>query len=428
MRTARIAAFSATLALAALAGCKGHGAYTSDGLKEANNRVSGLKAGNAYQQAEQAFFAGDLEKARKAIDNSVLINPSLAKSHLLKGRIMIEQGDLEGALDTLQKAEACDSNCTEAYYYEGIVFERFAQADKALEKYQKAAELEGTNAQYAVAAAEMMVDLGNLDGAETFLTSRKATFEHNAGVRQTLGHIAMIRHKYEKACMLFNEARLLAPDDTGILEDLVQSQVATGKFAEAEFNLDKLLKVPSNKDRRDLKMMRARCLAEVDRPLEARDLLIELTGDSAGQKDAEAWVGLGHVCFVLHDMNRLRMASSRVIALAPASPEGYMLKAMWQRHMEDAAGALASLDEAVRLRGQRIDPLMLRGMILQDMGRFDDAIDSYAMVLQQDPDNADAKAAYDGVLQLRTAMGLETPGPGTATVPEEPPAGAPQDR
>jgi tetratricopeptide (TPR) repeat protein len=427
MHTVRLAAISTALALAALAGCKGHGEYTQKGLIDANNRMSGLKAGNAYQQAEQAFFAGDLEKARKAVDNSVLINPNLAKSHLLKGRIMIEQGDLEGALESLQKAEACDPNCTEAYYYEGIVFERFAQSDKALEKYQKAAELEATNAQYAVATAEMMVDLGRLDEAETFLTTRKASFEHNAGVRQTLGHIAMIRHKYEKACMLFNEARLLAPDDTGILEDLVHSQVATGRFAEAEFNLDKLLKVPTNKSRRDLKMMRARCLSEVDRPLEARDLLIDLTGDSAGQKDAEAWVGLGHVCFVLHDMNRLRMASARVIALAPASPEGYMLKAMWQRHMEDAEGVLASLDEAVRLRGQRIDPLILRGMILQDMGQLDQAIDSFAMVLQQDPANTDAKAAYESLLQQRTAMGFEAPGPGTATVPEQAPAGDPQD-
>lgn len=419
MHTVRFAAISATLALAALAGCKGHGEYTSKGITEANSRVSGLKAGNAYQQAEQSFFAGDLEKARKAIDNSVLINPSLAKSHLLKGRIMIEQGDLEGALESLQKAEACDPNCTEAYYYEGIVFERFAQSDKALEKYQKAAELEGTNAQYAVAAAEMMVDLGRLDEAETFLTTRKASFEHNAGVRQTLGHIAMIKHKNEKAAMLFNEARLLAPDDTGILEDLVHAQIATGKFPEAEFNLDRLLKVPGNKGRRDLKMMRARCLAEVDRPLEARDLLIDLTGDAAGQKDAEAWVGLGHVCFVLHDMNRLRMASARVIALAPASPEGYMLKAMWQRHMEDHEGALASLDEAVRLRGQRIDPLMLRGMILQDMGQLDEAMSSFAMVLQQDPENRDAKAAYDSLVQQRTAAGLETPGPANATVPEQ---------
>jgi cytochrome c-type biogenesis protein CcmH/NrfG len=103
-----------------------------------------------------------------------------------------------------------------------------------------------------------------------------------------------------------------------------------------------------------------------------------------------------------------------------------MLKAMWQRHMGDAAGALASLDEAVKLRGQRTDPLMLRGMILQDMGELDQAIDSFATVLQQDPDNQDAKSAYDALLQQRTAQGLETPGPAAATVPEQTPEGDPQ--
>ena len=48
----------------------------------------------------------------------------------------------------------------------------------------------------------------------------QANFPSSAGVRQTLGHIAMMKNDVKRAAELFNEARLLAPDDNGILEDL----------------------------------------------------------------------------------------------------------------------------------------------------------------------------------------------------------------
>jgi tetratricopeptide (TPR) repeat protein len=408
----RTLAAAAALSLACIAGCApGHGKHTSEGLKNSTARVNELKAMNEYQQAEQAFYAGDLDKARKSVDRSETISPNIARIRILKGRIQIEQGDLEGAMDTFQKAEAVDPKCVEAQYYQGILFERFAQSDKALDKFQKAAELEPSNPQYAIASAEMMVDMGKLDEAESYLSGLRTSFEHNAGVRQTLGHLAMMKHEHARAATLFNEARLLAPDDTGILEDLTYAQIATGKFAEAEFNLDRLLKAPANKDRRDLKLMRARCLSEVDRPVEARELLIELTGDSAGQKDAEAWIGLAHSSFVLRDFNRVRMAASRVIALRPDSPEGYMIKAIWQRQVGDLEGAITSLDSAVRFRGERTDPLMLQGMILEDLGQVERARNAYAAVLRQNPEHREAMAALESLASRE--------GEGVTSVPED---------
>jgi tetratricopeptide (TPR) repeat protein len=405
----RMLAVSATLALACLAGCSGHGKSTSEALKASTNKVAGMKSASEYQQAQQAFLSGDLEKALKAVDRSIQINPSVAQSHVLKGRVLLERSDLEGAIESLQRAEAVDPKSVEAQYYLGIVYERFTQPDKALERYAKASELEPSNPQYAVAAAEMMIDTGKFDEAETFLSSRGASFEHNAGVRQTQGHLAMMRGDAKKAATLFNEARLLAPDDTMVLEDLVNAQVATGQFAEAEFNLGRLLKVPANKDRRDLRQMRARCLSNVDRPLEAREVLIELTGSDAGQKDVESWIELGDVCYVLRDMNRLRQASQRIIALAPERYEGYTLKALWQRKQGDLEGALASLDRAVERRGSEIDSLMFKGLVLKELGRTDEASAAFAMVLSEDPSNQAAKQAMESGPVTSAPEGGEQP-------------------
>ncbi len=99
----------------------------------------------------------------------------------------------------------------DAQYYQGVIAERVDRKDEALTRYTKAAELDGTNPQYAVAAAEMMIDLGRVKDAERYLLERRAAFDNNAGVRQLLGHLALINGQADKAVELLNEARLLAP-------------------------------------------------------------------------------------------------------------------------------------------------------------------------------------------------------------------------
>jgi Flp pilus assembly protein TadD len=406
-KTMRARSIALGLTLVALAGCvNGHGKETSKEMTRANNVHQGIKAGNDYQQAEQAYMAGDLDKAMKMVDKSLMIRPDVVKSHVLKGRILLEKSDLENSVNEFQMAEGLDPKCVEAHYYQGIVFERFQQQDKALEQYKKAAELEPSNAQHAVAAAEVMVDMGRIDEAEEYLNSRSSVFEHNAGVRQTLGHIAMLKGDPQKAVDLFNQARLLAPDDPIVLEDLVNAQIATNQFAEAEFTLTRLTKDGPNKDRRDLKQLRARCLMRLDRPVEAREILIQLTQGDEGQKDVESWIELGNLSYMLKDQNRLRNAASRVIAMAPDRPEGFTLKAMWQWRGGEAEAALQTLSKAIERRGHRVEPLLLEGVILSDRGRCDEARGAFQAALADDPENAEAKRALQ---DARIAGVPETP-------------------
>jgi tetratricopeptide (TPR) repeat protein len=376
---------AAVLAMLAAAGCAGNGKYTSEHKVRSHERVAGMKAANEFEQARQAFLVGDLDKALRAVDRSITIHPGVARSHVLRGRIMLEQSNMELSIQSLMKAEEIEPENVEAQYYLGLVHERYSQPQEALARFRKAAELEPSNAQYALATAETMVDLGMVDEAEKFLTNGSLAFKHNAGIRQTLGHIAMIRGDHARAVELFSEARLLAPDDWVVLEDLVQAQIAAGAYADAEFNLSRLLNVSENKERRDLRQMRARCLTKVDRPLEAREILIQLTGDAAGQKDVESWIELGNVCFVLRDMNRVRQAAARIVALAPNRPEGYMLRSLMQRRNGDLAAALESAERAVERRGTNVEPLLLRGLVLKDLGRETEARASFSMAARENP-------------------------------------------
>jgi tetratricopeptide (TPR) repeat protein len=377
-------------AVIAAPGCEStHGKYTKEHMSTAKAKMEALKSATEYKMAEQAFLGNDLPKALKHVEYSISLNEPVAKSHVLLGRIKMEMGDVEAAQAAFEDAKTLDAKSVDAEYYEGILAERIDRKEDALAHYQAAVALDPAKAQYAIATAEMMIELGKVPEAQTFLESRQAAFDHNSGVRQTLGHIAMMKNEPTQAESLFNEAHLLTPDDQGITEDLIRAQIATRKFAEAEYNLSRILTGKENKDRRDLIHMRAACLIQLDRPVEARDILVKLTQDQAGAADIEAWISLGQVSYTLNDMVRVRLASGRIIAIAPQRPEGYILKALALRRAGDLDGAKKNVQTALTLQSTA-DEYVLLGMIQQDQARTNDARLSYAAALRQDPKNETA--------------------------------------
>jgi len=397
MNNSRVSAV-ATLgaAIAVLGGCAGHGEYTKEHIKDSQEKLAQMKSGTEWQMAQQQFLAGDLQKARKTVDKSIALNDQVPKAHVLKGRILMEQGQLENARQCFLEAERLDPTCVDAQYYLGIVHERFNQPEDALQRYTNAMGLDSTNPQYVIAASDMMVQLGKLEEAKTFLLERRSNFEYNGAIRQSLGHIAVLQQEFPLAVNYFNEALLLSPDDLTVLEDLARAQYSSQRFADAEVNLGKLLASDQCKDRRDLKHLRAKCMIAADRPVEARQILVELTGDAQGGADVDAWVDLGSASYILSDKLRLKNVALRLVALAPQRHEGYMFRAMVQRLEGDLTGALASLDAAAARTTLDSTPLLLKGMILQDQGKIDAAKQSYAAATKIDP-NGPARRALESL-------------------------------
>ncbi len=372
--------------LAALAGgCTGgHGKYTKEHLSSAKVKMDGLKSATEWQMGHQAFLAGDLDKALRHTDYSITLNDTVPRSFVLRGRIMLEKGNLEAAATAFDRAEQIDASNVEAKYYKGILAERLNRTEEALACYQSAALLDPSNPQYVIATAETLVDLNRREEARTLLEERRTRFEHSPGVRQLLGQLALMDGDAEKAVAYFGEAKLLAPTDMLVLEDLIHAQMLSGRWADAENNLASLLNNRDYNARRDLKHKRAVCLLEVDRPVEARELYYELTRDSSGSSDVEAWIGLAKISFLLNDMIGARQATARVVAIAPNRAEGHILRALYLRRTGDTAGARTSAQKAVAIT-RTSESLMLLGMIEQDAQNPAAALACYNEALQLDP-------------------------------------------
>jgi tetratricopeptide (TPR) repeat protein len=385
---------AAGLAAATIVGCTpGNGKYTQEFQDQATDRMERVKAGTSWDMARQQFLSGDLEKALKTVDKSLAHAADVPKSHVLRGRILVELGRLETAIDAFDLALDIDPEFTQAHYYRGIVHERWADYQQAFEAYSAAAGIDPTDPQYVVAAAEMLIQLDAPDRAQALLISSEEHFEHNAGVQQTLGHLAVMRGDLDAAIERFQEACLLAPDETGLIEDLARAQIAKGDFAEAEYSLSRLMRRASDdgEPRRDLQHLHARCLLELDRPVDARNIYDALTSDERGNADFAAWLGMGETALMLDDHYRLNRAASQLVAMAPNRHEGHLLRAIVQRDSGHLRAAVRTLDTAIDLCGNDPEPAILQAVIYEQLGDFPQAERAARVALKLDPANSFAR-------------------------------------
>jgi tetratricopeptide (TPR) repeat protein len=395
VRTRSTTALLAALAVSAglLTACGGHGKYTEEGISLAKARLDALKAATEYDMALQAFLAGDLDKASRKAQAARRLSPENAKIPVLEGRIAIERGLMGEALLSLRRAAELDGEQVEAHYYLGVVSERLNETEAAMTHFARAAELEPHNPQHAVAAGEMLIDLGRTGEARAFLEA-SASAAHAAGVQQLLGHVSLIEGDADGACDHFTRARLLAPDDGAILIDLAGAQMEAGRFADAETNLSHLLRDPANTGRRDLLHMKAECLLALNRPVDAREIYRSLSSGE-GASDARAWTGIARTAYQIRDEKTFRRAASRVISIDPGNPEGYMLYAAIQREKQAFAGALETLDTGLMRAGRHADLLAMRSLVLADLDRDDEALVAAHAALELDPGSVAAMRMLD---------------------------------
>lgn len=113
---------------------------------------------------------------------------------------------------------------------------------------------------------------------------------------------------------------------------------------------------------------------------------------------AEAWCQAGTLALARGDSVQAQQACARAVALAPNLAPGHLgLAKAW--HAQQAHGAaLACLDRALVIDASVLDAWFERGLLLQKLGRQEEALFSYERALQLDPGCVAAHANRGNVL------------------------------
>ena len=381
-----IALSGAALLASSLTGCN------QDSLVEekanAKNRWLELRSSMMLDMAQQQFNTGDLTQAEQSVKNGMSIDPTHPGLHVLAGRIEMERGKLERAYHLFAAAIELAPDKPEAYYYQGLVMQRWQRYEGSLELYQKAFEREADNASYLLAVSEAMVELDRVDDALALLESKRDYFDQNAGVRAAIGQLYFMKGQPGQAAEYFRQASLLEPEDTRLQEHLGFALAADGKYPQAIEAFKTVLKSPKEKDRADIQRALASAYLKINQPKEAHGVLIALARSPKG--DVTDWIRLGELSYQQDDLGGALQAASKIMNLTPERYEGYLLAGMvWQKR-GNLNNALQMFDRAAQAAPTSTEPLILRGLSLQKAGRNAAAAEAYNEALRRQPDDARA--------------------------------------
>jgi tetratricopeptide (TPR) repeat protein len=358
-----------------------------DARAEARQRMNTYSAQFTYDQAEQEFQAGQFDRALRDIDRAIAQAPEVAEFDLLKGRIHLETARLEPAVQSFFAALEKNPQLAEAHYFAGIVFQRWSDDEQAFDHYQQAYEIESDNVQYLLATAEALIALGEFDEAQGLVESRLAFFEHNAALRHLLGQIALLEGDARTAARLYEEARLLDPDNLMLMEELAWAQYSAELYGQC-FETVRLLQERLKEQRNDLMHLEARCLAMLGRSAEAYNRFLTLT--KLTPDDPSVWMEFGTLAWQLGDNRRMAQCGVRAIDLVPDRYEGYMLKGLYEQHEGRLKEAVNQLRQAADLAPEVILPHLLLGRALEQAGQPRAALAAYDSALRIDPQSSEA--------------------------------------
>ena len=371
-----------------LAACKGPGPKGLENRAAAMKRMNLINSDLMFDQAQQAFEAGRLDRALEDVEEAIARSPEIARYHVLMGRIQLESHRLDRAFRCFERAIELDPQCHEAFFCRGIVYERWSKDELAAESHHHAFELDSSELSYLLAAAECEVALGRLDVATSILERRLQYFENHAAIHQLLGQIAMIDGDPETATTRFRQAQLLVPEDETILKELCRAQLAAGDL---KSGLESVRRLQLSETTPSLGLLRleARCLAELGRHSEARAVYTEITRQFPEESDS--WVDLATAAHRLGDLRRVAQCSQQLALLAPDRWEGPFFKGLVLRNQGRSDEAIAEFEKAIELAPEETLPRLMLGLEQKHLGRGGEAYRAFVGSLKLEPDHPVAR-------------------------------------
>jgi tetratricopeptide (TPR) repeat protein len=358
--------------------------------------------------------------------------PGDAQVHYLRGQALEEQGLLERAAESFERATALDPKFADAHNDLGEVLLRLGRTDAAIASCQRALAL---RPRFAAALG----NLANADRARGALAAAIAGYRRVialepglAEAHRNLGSALLEAGDREAAIVSLQRAVELRPEFSGAVTQLARALIAAGRGAEAIPHFERLLRVRPADETLDEYAALLAALGRYEASAGCyRDLLTRMPGN--GRLHAN----LGHVLHCLGDFRAAIEHCRRAIELEPRLPESHLhlgnsllalnalyeadaaygagleaapdhaglhtAHAMAERALGRLADAEASTRRALALRPDAADTLALLGSLAIDHGRFDEAEELLRKALAIDPQLPEALASLATLRKMSPA-------------------------
>ncbi len=407
----------------------------------------------------------EFQTARQQLDVLLQKHPNDPVVHTTESSLLAAQGNIPGAIAEMQKAVALSPDRWEAYlslallqssnnqseaaesnfkkvidlnpkamqprvllgnYYQA--HNRFPEADQ---QFQAATALDPTSADSRAALARLYLAEGKKADAEQLLSQAKHDLPNNSDAYRLLAEFYFLNGELDKAAAEYATLYQQHPEDLKLKKNYIELLIQTKRFPEARKFDDEILKTnPHDEDALVYQAQMQISDGDVNDAAQKLETVIKNTPKNSEGHYAlgvayeklgyteraesewrealrlrpdmiDAARALASAAMRQGDANTLEEASTQLIVLQPASPEGYALRALANINRKHYGEAEADIRRAIAIAPQSAFGYAQLGNLKLVQKQYEDAARAYQNALSRNPDSLDA---LRGLMNTRVAQ------------------------
>ncbi|MDB9817109.1 tetratricopeptide repeat protein, partial [Amylibacter sp.] len=329
---------------------------------------------------------GKLDEAITSYNKALSLKPDYADAYYNMGVTFKEQGKLEEAIEEYNKALELKPDYADAYYNMGNALKDQGKLEQAIEAYEKALALKPDYADAYNNMGNSLKDQGKLDEAIASYDKALALKPDYADAYNNMGAVLQDQGKLEEAIASYDKALALKPDYADAYNNMGAVLQEQGKLEQAIEAYEKALALKPDYAEAYNNMGNAlKDQGKLEQAIEAYKKALALKPDYA-----EVHNNMGTTLQEKGKLEQAIEAYDKALALKPDYADAY-------NNMGNALKAQVKLDEAIAAynKALSIKPNYAKaynnmGATLTDQGKLDEAIAAYNKALSLKPDYAEA--------------------------------------
>jgi tetratricopeptide (TPR) repeat protein len=324
-----------------------------------------------------------LDEATKLNNEILKANPREADALVYRGQIQIRQGDVGGAVDSLQQAIKNDSNNAVAHYHLGLAFDMQHNEAQAESELRAAVGLRPdlTDAQRALATLELQ--RGDFDALTQTSQQIIASAPNSPDGYLIRAMANMNRQKYSDAELDMRKAAEIAPGNPAPYVQMGNLHLRQKQYAEAiKFFQEALDLESASTDGLQGVMNSYLVQKQIDQAIAAARTQIAKSPNSSGFYDL-----LGTALFQKKDFGGAEAAFHKAVELDKNNSDALFKLAQVQVAAGSVSQALATDLQSIKDHPREIQFSLLAGMLYESQGNFDQARTLYQQALNIQPNN-----------------------------------------
>lgn len=177
---------------------------------------------------EDAYNRGDYSTALEKFDGLVRVDPGNPEAHLHRGRVLLDMGALDEAVQAYTRTLDIDSTSSTAYFHLGNIAQNRGQTDLALGYYEDALRLMPGSPEALANIGGILVERGKVDSAVVLLESALDVDPAHETALVNLGIAYSRLRNHDRALAAFLRLLEIDPQHTKALVNCGALYVAKG--------------------------------------------------------------------------------------------------------------------------------------------------------------------------------------------------------